>query len=92
MNYCVPSRCPPGTYSDGYNCLQIDYCERDNPCFDGATCISKPFPTNFTCVCPPGWTGQLCNVLSSRRPATAGITTGFIVIIIVCIFVVLGKL
>ena len=85
-------RCPPGTYVDGYNCLPIDYCERDRPCFVGATCIPKPYPANFTCLCPSGWAGPLCNTLKAVDPATAGITTGFIIMIIMCIFIVLSKL
>ncbi|KAK3581134.1 hypothetical protein CHS0354_033929 [Potamilus streckersoni] len=82
-------RCPPGKFADGYNCLNVLYCERDNPCFEGSTCINEPFPTNFTCICPPGWSGQLCNVLANVETENAGITTGFIVIIIVCIFILL---
>ncbi|XP_060579771.1 LOW QUALITY PROTEIN: neural-cadherin-like [Ruditapes philippinarum] len=79
-------RCPAGTFPDGYNCLPIDYCERDQPCFKGATCITKPYDQNFTCICPLGWTGRLCNLLSATDPARAGITTEFILILLSCIF------
>ena len=84
-------RCPPGTYASGVNCRPINYCERDKPCFVGSECRNERFPQNFTCVCPAGWTGRLCNILSASVPAQAGLTTGFIVIIIICIFVVLSK-
>lgn len=82
-------RCPAGTYIDGYNCLPIDYCARDQPCFDGATCITKPYDQNFTCICPAGWTGRLCNLLSAVDRAKVGLTTEFIIIIVVCIFIIL---
>ncbi|KAL4234097.1 hypothetical protein ACF0H5_005750 [Mactra antiquata] len=83
-------RCPPGTYAKGYNCVKIDYCARDEPCFTGSTCITKDYDQNFTCVCPSGWTGRFCNLLSATDPAKAGLTTMFIIIIFVCIFSVLG--
>ncbi|KAH3768211.1 hypothetical protein DPMN_169423 [Dreissena polymorpha] len=90
--FLYSSRCPAGTYPNGYNCLPIDYCARDTPCFDGATCITKPHPENFTCVCPPRWTGRLCDVQGPGPVVMAGLTTSFIIIIIVSIFVVLGEL
>ena len=84
-------RCPAGTYVDGYNCFPVDYCGRDNPCFSGSTCITQPFPTNFTCLCPSGWAGTLCNILKAVDPAQGGITSGFIIILVVCIFILLSK-
>ena len=37
--------------------LDVDDCLGD-PCAEGATCVDESF--NFTCVCPPGAIGRLC--------------------------------
>ncbi|WAR12271.1 CADN-like protein, partial [Mya arenaria] len=70
----------------GYNCFPIDYCERDTPCFEDAECITKAYPDNFTCVCPPRWTGRLCDIQGPGPVVMAGLTTSFIIIIIISIF------
>ncbi|XP_065070368.1 sperm receptor for egg jelly-like [Rhopilema esculentum] len=41
----------------GYNCIEIDECASD-PCRNGATCINGI--NKFTCICLPGYTGNLC--------------------------------
>ena len=38
-------------------CTKIDYC-LSNPCNNGGTCTQTE--TGFTCVCPPGREGRLC--------------------------------
>ncbi|XP_051778405.1 slit homolog 1a isoform X1 [Erpetoichthys calabaricus] len=51
--------CPLGF--EGLNCgINIDDCE-DNDCENGATCIDRV--NNYTCLCPPHYTGELCEEL-----------------------------
>lgn len=48
-------------YTDPDNngrCTKIDYC-LENPCNNGGTCTQTE--TFFTCVCPPGREGRLCD-------------------------------
>ena len=39
----------------------VDYCKRDQPCFNGGTCRNVPQDETFVCQCPPDWTGKTCN-------------------------------
>ena len=41
------------------NILHADSCD-NNPCTNGGTCSSSD--SQFTCTCPPEYTGQVCNV------------------------------
>lgn len=38
----------------------------DSPCYNGGSCIvgarSTPSATNYTCLCPPGFAGPLCEI------------------------------
>lgn len=39
--------------------LEINLCY-SNPCQHGSVCVSVEAPQGFYCVCPPGFTGHLC--------------------------------
>uniref|UniRef100_A0A6I8PC71 EGF-like domain-containing protein n=1 Tax=Ornithorhynchus anatinus TaxID=9258 RepID=A0A6I8PC71_ORNAN len=46
----------------GLFCSQdLDYCAHHRPCARGATCTNAG-PGGFTCTCPPGFSGRLCEV------------------------------
>ncbi|KAJ8020449.1 Protein eyes shut-like [Holothuria leucospilota] len=65
----------PGTYNcscdEGYfgtHCQDEDPCIA-SPCFNGGTCLSSG--ASFTCVCPTGFQGNLCETLSNITTTTA---------------------
>ena len=44
---------------EGVNCtVDIDECDRDNPCENGATCIDTD--GSYNCSCSSGYTGDNC--------------------------------
>ena len=41
----------------------LDYCLKYNPslCQNGGRCIPTEDQSNMACLCPAGWTGDLCD-------------------------------
>ncbi|XP_041034737.1 IgGFc-binding protein-like isoform X2 [Carcharodon carcharias] len=58
---CEPSRCETGQlcaiYNDTLGCFADGPC-LNSSCQNGGSC--QPSGQDFTCVCPPGFTGRLC--------------------------------
>ena len=42
-------------------CFRVGEVCNPNPCLNGGTCQSNGFG-GFTCQCPPGYTGQRCEI------------------------------
>ena len=72
--------CPPGYYGDKCQYqyfIETSYCT-PNPCKNGASCSSGR--DSFTCYCPVGYTGQLCDQAAAyqggcvRNPCLHGST------------------
>ncbi|XP_062924853.1 protein eyes shut homolog [Mobula hypostoma] len=52
--------CSPGW--QGSHCAEdVNECDR-NPCQNDATCLEPAVPGMFECVCPPFFTGELCEL------------------------------
>ncbi|CAF1503095.1 unnamed protein product [Adineta ricciae] len=48
----------------GSRCYLKSICQLKNPCLNGGICIaydSRHSPTNFTCLCPNGYFGEICD-------------------------------
>nr|AEW42992.1 delta [Nematostella vectensis] len=71
-NQCVPHpACVHGTCNKPFDCictpgwgslycdLELDYCGRNNPCINGASCKNTN-PGQYKCICKPGYTGINC--------------------------------
>uniref|UniRef100_A0A3Q3II82 EGF-like domain-containing protein n=1 Tax=Monopterus albus TaxID=43700 RepID=A0A3Q3II82_MONAL len=52
----------------GQNCEFLP-CEAGNPCENGGVCVEDD---SFTCICPPLWTGSVCNQSVSCAKNTSG--------------------
>ncbi|XP_033733395.1 delta-like protein 4 [Pecten maximus] len=73
-SYCSPSGtlvCVPG-FTGRYCDTDIDDCQ-SNPCINGGTC--RDGNNSFTCMCPQGRAGPLCNVAVSTTQVTTTPTT-----------------
>ena len=59
---CVLS-CPLGQEANSAcECVPVHTCLTNNPCQNGATCnIGANSNTDYTCSCPPDYTGQNCD-------------------------------
>lgn len=51
--------CNPG-WGGPYCDQDLEYCARNKPCKNGASCINKQ--GSFECICPKGYTGRQCNI------------------------------
>ena len=59
---CVLS-CSPGEEANSgcTMCDPVHICLTSNPCQNGATCNIGTTNNDYTCSCPPNYTGQTCN-------------------------------
>ena len=67
-------------------CVNINECEEEDPCYNGE-CIDEP--DGFYCNCAPGYSGTLCNL--RQEAVVAYMSTGAILIILICALVLLCK-
>ena len=65
-NFCIKAcvlPCPlgyaPNTACTG--CVPVHICLTSNPCQNGATCNIGASNTDYTCSCPPNYSGQTCD-------------------------------
>ena len=59
---CVLS-CSPGEEANSgcTMCDPVHICLTSNPCQNGATCNIGTSNTDYTCSCPPNYSGQTCD-------------------------------
>ncbi|XP_043235182.1 fibrillin-2-like [Amphibalanus amphitrite] len=50
------------------SCVVADACAARRPCQNGATCRRRP-GTSFSCLCPPAWSGRLCQLARDPCPS-----------------------
>lgn len=84
-------RCPGGSVRGGnHACVNVDECLTGNPCLNGGTCLDREPARRYDCRCALGYTGHDCEL---ELLASGFITPSrdFIIAIIVCLFVLLGK-
>lgn len=52
-----------------HNALSVNVCELINPCLNNGTCTPTESDDDYVCVCPPKFTGIVCqSVLTDREP------------------------
>jgi len=59
----VRCECLPG-YGGKWCQFEVNECE-SSPCLNGATCLD--LPANYSCVCPPAYSGHRCQHRSYHR-------------------------
>jgi hypothetical protein len=83
-------RCPGGSTRAGNDCVNVNECLASNPCLHGGSCVDREPARRYDCHCALGYTGHDCEL---KLLASGFITPSrdFIIAIIVCLFVLLGK-
>ena len=66
-------------------CREINECIPD-PCHTG-NCVD--LVNKFECVCPSGYRGERCEIQDLASTASAFVSTGFILAIVICALVLL---
>lgn len=64
----IPNPQGQGKRSMGCTCREdpdvVDICESDNPCKNGAECVSQGREAN--CICTKGFSGETCNLVDAK--------------------------
>lgn len=82
--------CPQGYRLSEGTCVDVDECLW-LPCGNGGICKNYEPPIRYECHCPIGYTGQNCE-LDLVAAGTIMPSKDFIIAVIVCLFILLGKL
>lgn len=82
-------RCPPGYKFRNHDCVNDNECMW-LPCINGGVCRDHIPPLKYQCVCPSGYTGVHCELEIAASGAIMP-SKDFIVAVIVCLLVLLGK-
>ena len=83
-------RCEQGyTLSlDGKNCTDDDEC-LNSPCMNGGVCKNLDRGEGFYCICPEGFSGEVCNALKQEK--VMRLSTAALAAILICLVNILGK-
>lgn len=83
-------RCEEGyTLSvDGKNCTDDDEC-LNSPCMNGGVCKNLDLGEGFYCICPEGFSGDLCNALKQEK--VMRLSNAALAAILICLVNILGK-
>lgn len=84
-----PSSCPQGFRLAEGTCVNENECMW-LPCINGGYCRDYDPPRRYECICPLGYTGGHCE-LELQAAGTIMPSKDFIIAIIVCLFLLLGK-
>lgn len=89
-NECDDLRCEHGytPSHDGKNCTDDDEC-LSSPCMNGGVCKNLDRGEGFYCICPEGYSGDLCNALKQEK--VMRLSTAALAAILICLINILGK-
>lgn len=73
---------------DGKNCTDDDEC-LNSPCMNGGVCKNLDRGEGFYCICPEGFSGDLCNALKQEK--VMRLSTAALAAILICLINILGK-
>ncbi|XP_054165441.1 neural-cadherin-like isoform X3 [Oppia nitens] len=78
-------RCPAGFTStyDGKNCTDLNECETLNPCQNGGTCMNLDKGNGYYCICPEGYSGELCSAQQIGKEVQ--LSSAALMMIIICL-------
>ncbi|XP_015784984.1 neural-cadherin [Tetranychus urticae] len=80
--------CEPGFIrtEDQNNCTDANECLTD-PCLNGGTCINRDKGQGFYCICPEGFSGDVCNAL--RQEKVMRLSNAALATILICLLNIL---
>jgi len=84
------TRCQPGLMlsEDGKNCTDANEC-LNSPCLNGGTCKNLDRGEGFYCMCPDGFSGDICNALKQEK--VMRLSTAALAAILICLINILSK-
>lgn len=84
-------RCPVGFAEtpDGKNCTDADECKTLFPCLNGGTCRNLDKGQGFYCMCPDGFSGDVCNAQKIEK--VMKLSNAALAAILFCLINILSK-
>lgn len=73
---------------DGRNCTDANECEA-RPCLNGGTCKNLERGQGFYCLCPEGFSGELCNAQKIEKELQ--LSNAALMMIIICLVNIMSK-